>query len=633
MIRYYEAFRQFLDSAAEEVNRRRSERAQQKLLRLSPTQFYELATDIYDEVQRRQNNAQGDQEFLSPNESLHPKRNQARKKLSLLSHTRFSDLTFDILFEIERRTPSVHRILRDGPRDENINQLPPLLNGSVKVNDNSDALPQYMGPPPSRSPTGPPQYPQHLQGNTVPPNGHANGTPNGFPNRPPNGPPNVPPNYSVTPPSGPPRMNRPPENPNLTKNLNDNLANGNHTSSSTNSTYYSDIQSGSGHEGSALSSPRSPSQFSQGYDPSGKSDSRGSGSGSGSGNYEMKRQPPPPLTIPPMNSGLYSDNRSPLSVPQSNGIYADDGSLKSPGNAHLQTSMVTPTKSTLVEETDDDGSEVTDDDSSFHRHPHNNNETDLSPRNNGVDPRQANFDHGINANNGTTNTSSHLRHSNGDSIDLTETISINDPTGSNNNTHISLEPLFINQASSGIEPPSMGYPRDGHQAALDDKDEQIQLLVEEGTRMDENITKLETQLTESEALKETLVEENGRLHQMIGEVEVAKDTALNELEMAKQEFGAQTERYINDLETKQRNIANMEIQHQQLKEKHAEVISSQAGFATDSSNLNNQIMILEGKLLKQESVCIIFFLSLTLLLANILDHSCTTGRAETGEGS
>ena len=86
-------------------------RARDKLLRLSPVQFQELSTDVYDELQRRQN-AAGQQangnpgpSYLLPKDNFHPKRNQARQKLSTLPLSRFQDLVVDVLYELERRFP------------------------------------------------------------------------------------------------------------------------------------------------------------------------------------------------------------------------------------------------------------------------------------------------------------------------------------------------------------------------------------------------------------------------------------------------------------------------------------------------------------------------------------------------
>jgi len=79
------------------------------LLRLSKLQFQELATDVYDELQRRQlpHDTQGSStpSYLLPKESLHPKRNQARMNMSTVTMAKFRDLAKDVLYELERRYP------------------------------------------------------------------------------------------------------------------------------------------------------------------------------------------------------------------------------------------------------------------------------------------------------------------------------------------------------------------------------------------------------------------------------------------------------------------------------------------------------------------------------------------------
>lgn len=89
----------------------RAQKARGKLLKLSSLQFYELCTDVSDELNRRIRES-GDgmeisddnsKDYLLPKSNYHMKRNQARQKLSNLSQLRFNDLIDDILFEIKRR--------------------------------------------------------------------------------------------------------------------------------------------------------------------------------------------------------------------------------------------------------------------------------------------------------------------------------------------------------------------------------------------------------------------------------------------------------------------------------------------------------------------------------------------------
>ncbi|KAJ1824747.1 component of the polarisome [Coemansia sp. RSA 2675] len=78
-----------------------------KLSRLSPMQFQELATDVYDELNRRKYDAM-DVPFLPVRDHYHPKRNQARQKLATLSRPKFVDLAHDVNEELKRRFP--HKI-------------------------------------------------------------------------------------------------------------------------------------------------------------------------------------------------------------------------------------------------------------------------------------------------------------------------------------------------------------------------------------------------------------------------------------------------------------------------------------------------------------------------------------------
>ena len=92
----------------------RPNKARDKLLRLSPIQFHELSTDVFDELQRRQASAplpgrppRRDHvpPFLQARPDFHEKRNQARQKLSSLQTPRFRDLSTDVFCELERRFP------------------------------------------------------------------------------------------------------------------------------------------------------------------------------------------------------------------------------------------------------------------------------------------------------------------------------------------------------------------------------------------------------------------------------------------------------------------------------------------------------------------------------------------------
>ncbi|KAI5462125.1 hypothetical protein BGZ63DRAFT_205654 [Mariannaea sp. PMI_226] len=108
---HYVALRAFLISRDPNY-KQPPNKARDKLLRLSSVQFYELSTDVYDELIRRQATARtppnaptGPPPFLQPEKTFHPKRNQARQRLSSLGPPRFRDLAADVFHELERRFP------------------------------------------------------------------------------------------------------------------------------------------------------------------------------------------------------------------------------------------------------------------------------------------------------------------------------------------------------------------------------------------------------------------------------------------------------------------------------------------------------------------------------------------------
>jgi hypothetical protein len=114
---HYVALKRFLAaSLRDEKGNPRPNRARDKLLRLSPVQFQELSTDVFDELLRRQQSGRrprpdpekpnsGPPPYLVPKDLFHPKRNQARQKLSTLPPPRFRDLATDVFYELERRFP------------------------------------------------------------------------------------------------------------------------------------------------------------------------------------------------------------------------------------------------------------------------------------------------------------------------------------------------------------------------------------------------------------------------------------------------------------------------------------------------------------------------------------------------
>ncbi|KAI4120857.1 MAG: hypothetical protein LQ338_006719 [Usnochroma carphineum] len=110
---HYAILKRYLaQSLRDDKGNAKPNRARDKLLRLSPVQFQELSTDVYDELLRRQS-AAGQQtngpgqvpSYLLPKDNFHPKRNQARQKLATLPPPRFRDLATDVFYELERRFP------------------------------------------------------------------------------------------------------------------------------------------------------------------------------------------------------------------------------------------------------------------------------------------------------------------------------------------------------------------------------------------------------------------------------------------------------------------------------------------------------------------------------------------------
>ena len=108
---HYVALKRFLAaSLRDEKGNPRPNRARDKLLRLSPVQFQELSTDVFDELLRRQQTSRKPPNgnapaYLLPIRDFHEKRNQARQKLSTLPPPRFRDLATDVFYELERRFP------------------------------------------------------------------------------------------------------------------------------------------------------------------------------------------------------------------------------------------------------------------------------------------------------------------------------------------------------------------------------------------------------------------------------------------------------------------------------------------------------------------------------------------------
>ncbi|KAJ6171816.1 Spa2 homology (SHD) of GIT [Penicillium chermesinum] len=183
LAQHYGALKRFLNAAnRNDQNASRSNKARDKLLRLSPTQFHELSTDVYDELIRRQkaNPPPGRPPrpdvppFLPPRPDFHEKRNQARSKLASLQHGRFRDLATDVYCELERRFPQFTgrrppNMPPDGRRSQS--RGPPRNRGYPSGPPGSPFPPRQGslgGAPPGMNGEGP--FPRSFQSNTMVPN-------------------------------------------------------------------------------------------------------------------------------------------------------------------------------------------------------------------------------------------------------------------------------------------------------------------------------------------------------------------------------------------------------------------------------------------------------------------------------
>ncbi|KAG6007982.1 hypothetical protein E4U21_005216 [Claviceps maximensis] len=133
LIEHYIALKSFLHTRSQDA-RQQPNKARDKLLRLSSVQFFELSTDVFDELIRRQTMARAPPnapnvvpQFLLPEKTFHQKRNQARQRLSSLGPPRFRDLATDVYHELERRFPNF--VGRDIPRAGSSMSMRSGLNG------------------------------------------------------------------------------------------------------------------------------------------------------------------------------------------------------------------------------------------------------------------------------------------------------------------------------------------------------------------------------------------------------------------------------------------------------------------------------------------------------------------------
>ncbi|KAK4542913.1 hypothetical protein LTR36_006102 [Oleoguttula mirabilis] len=154
--RHYHVLKTYLASSLrDEKGNIKPNKARDKLLRLSVTQFMELSTDVYDELLRREDDrmrrVQNVPPSLPPKPTFHPKRNQARQKLSTLPVERFRQLATDVFYELERRIPRFVGTEIDRPISAADSNRAPSRNGMRPPQG------AYRGPPPgpgSRPPMG-----------------------------------------------------------------------------------------------------------------------------------------------------------------------------------------------------------------------------------------------------------------------------------------------------------------------------------------------------------------------------------------------------------------------------------------------------------------------------------------------
>ncbi|CAI7586202.1 unnamed protein product [Penicillium glandicola] len=187
---HYGVLKRFLNGTARD-DRGKSNKARDKLLRLSPTQFHELSTDVYDELIRRQQASPPPGRpprpdvppYLPARTDFHEKRNHARQKLAALHHVRFRDLATDVFCELERRFPHfTSREYRGRPppnmgppsaRNSQSSRGPPSRMGRGYPSGGPPGSPfpprtGSLGGPPSMNGDGP--FPRSFQSNTMVPN-------------------------------------------------------------------------------------------------------------------------------------------------------------------------------------------------------------------------------------------------------------------------------------------------------------------------------------------------------------------------------------------------------------------------------------------------------------------------------
>lgn len=155
--RHYHVLKGYLASSLrDEKGNIKPNKARDKLLRLSVTQFMELSTDVFDELLRREDDrmqrVQNVPRFLPPKQNFHPKRNQARQKLSTLPVERFRQLATDVFYELERRIPRLAANDIERPISSTSSNRGQSRNGMRPPPGGYRGPPQGAGPRPGMAP-------------------------------------------------------------------------------------------------------------------------------------------------------------------------------------------------------------------------------------------------------------------------------------------------------------------------------------------------------------------------------------------------------------------------------------------------------------------------------------------------
>ncbi|CAN6646389.1 hypothetical protein TRVA0_021S02058 [Trichomonascus vanleenenianus] len=518
-------------------------KARQKLRRLGDNHFNELATDVHDELERRMGPVSGP-EHLMFREDMHPKRNMARQKLCVLTEMRFKDLCTDILCEIETRYPYA---IPSAPDHDN--------NERYEMNEISE----YAGNGYEYEPL--PNHPQesHNQFNGHPQethdqfNGHPQETHNQF-----NG------------------------HPQETHNqFND------HPQEAHNQF--------NGHNGEYA--PPAPDSY--------ENDHSGSSNGTAVPNYnggpsnELDE-----LNFNPMDEsrhfedGMNNDDMS----------YGDDLpiNINEPISQSLKQTTIVPTKSTLAEESDDDdeddsGDEFVNSRRSTRRSSIFESSIQLDSIAEEDQPLGQDDEPGLTRQHTISQSRRHTRGISASSDaqrygsrDITASIGsivgqITPPESTSATPFFEGDKVHTTHAGSGV----VGIGTDDVHEKIRERDEQIKMLVDEGSRMDDAINKLEAQLAESEDLKNNLVSENGRLHETIGDLEMEKDKLNRELREAKDEHERDVTKYLDVIRETEQRLADVHAEHLTLQKHHSE-------HEERSAELDKQVVGLQTTISRHE---------------------------------